>query len=124
MTDGVWPTALRLEPGGGCLHVTFTSGESFSLAAEYLRIMSPSAEVQGHMPSQRKTVGGKRQVVVTGVEPVGTYAVRLRFDDGHDTGIYTWETLHALGRDHDDRWSRYCEDLAAKGLSRDAPGQA
>ena len=124
MGDDAWPTEVRLEPGGTGLHVTFASGEAFDLPAEALRVMSPSAEVQGHMPSQRKTVGGKRHVAIIGVEAVGSYAVRLRFDDLHDTGIYTWATLHMFGREQDALWRRYLGELAAKGLSRDRPGEA
>ena len=119
----VWPSELRLHAGGGGLQVTFVSGETFDLPAEYLRIMSPSAEVQGHNESQRKTVGGKRRVAIIGVEPVGTYAVRLRFDDMHDTGIYTWGGLHELGDTYTAMWRRYLGELTAKGLSRDQPGE-
>jgi DUF971 family protein len=92
------------------------------LPAEYLRVSSPSAEVQGHAPAERKTVGGKRRVAIRGVEPVGTYAVRLVFDDGHDTGIYTWPYLHELGHDQPARWAAYLAALTQKGLDRDRPG--
>ena len=119
----VWPSELRVHAGGGGLHVTFVSGQTFDLPAEYLRVMSPSAEVQGHNESQRKTVGGKRRVAIIGVEPVGTYAVRLRFDDMHDTGIYTWGGLHELGATYTAMWRRYLGELTTKGLSRDEPGE-
>jgi DUF971 family protein len=85
--------------------------------------MSPSAEVQGHSPSERKTVPGKREVAIIGVQPVGTYAVKLVFDDMHDTGIYGWDYLHELGSRHDERWANYLAELDAKGLSRDRPAR-
>jgi DUF971 family protein len=120
----LWPRELRLAPGGRSLHVSFESGEAFDIDAEYLRVMSPSAEVQGHNESQRKTVGGKRQVAIIGVEPVGTYAVRLSFDDMHDTGIYTWRKLFTLGATYATAWQTYLDELTAKGLSRDKAGMA
>jgi DUF971 family protein len=101
--------------------VTFDDGTSFTLPAEYLRVESPSAEVQGHSPDERKTVPGKRNVMILEVLPVGNYAVRLVFDDMHSTGIYSWDYLHELGRDHDKRFQRYLDELEAKGLSRDTP---
>jgi DUF971 family protein len=88
------------------------------MPAEMLRVLSPSAEVQGHSPAQRVTVGGKRGVAVSALHPVGHYAVRIVFDDGHDTGIFTWAYLHDLGREKDARWHAYLDDLAAKGLDR------
>lgn len=118
-----WPVELRLRPGGRALAVTFEDGAAFELEAEYLRVTSPSAEVQGHSPAERKTVGGKRNVAIIGVAEIGNYAVRLTFDDMHDTGIYGWDYLHELGRDHARIWGGYCDDLAAKGLSRERPGQ-
>ena len=116
-----WPTELRLGPDRRALTVTFDNGERFALAAEYLRVMSPSAEVQGHSASERRTVGGKRDVAIRDVQPVGNYAVRLVFDDGHDTGLFTWDYLVELGREHADRWRTYCDALAASGQSRDPP---
>jgi DUF971 family protein len=116
-----WPTEVRLKKDRRTLAVAFDSGERYDLAAEYLRVMSPSAEVQGHTPSQRKTVGGKRDVGIMKVEPVGNYAVKLHFDDLHDTGIYSWDYLRRLGREHEERWGQYLEELADKGLSRDPP---
>jgi DUF971 family protein len=101
------------------LWVAFDDGSAFHLPAEYLRVESPSAEVQGHHPSQRQTVPGCRDVAITAVEPVGRYAVRLVFDDGHDTGIYSWDLLHALGMEQPARWDAYLRALAGKGLSRD-----
>ncbi len=122
--SGAWPTEIRLETGGRTLHVAFADGGRVALPAEYLRVESPSAEVQGHGPGERRTVGGKRRVAIRGVEAVGNYAVRLVFDDGHDTGIYTWETLAALGAEAPARWAEYLAQLGAKGLDRDRPGQA
>ena len=114
-----WPTQLRLHKDRKRLTVAFDNGESFELSAEYLRVRSPSAEVQGHSPDERKTVAGKRDVGILEVLPVGNYAVRLVFDDLHSTGIFSWPYLRELGRDHDASWREYLDDLAAKGLSRD-----
>ena len=116
-----WPTELRLAKDRRTLAVTFADGSAFTLPAEYLRVESPSAEVQGHNPDERKTVPGKREVMILEVLPVGNYAVRLVFDDMHSTGIYSWDYLHGLGRDYDARFARYLEELAAKGLSRERP---
>jgi DUF971 family protein len=112
-------TELRLNKAERTLHVEFDDGSRFALPAEYLRVESPSAEVQGHGPQQRRTVPGKRDVAIISVEPVGNYAVRLVFDDLHDTGIYSWDCLHELGREKEPRWSAYLAALAARGLSRD-----
>ena len=114
-----WPTEIRLSKDKSTLSVAFDDGAAFDLAAEYLRVTSPSAEVQGHSPSERKTVPGKRDVTIIGVEPVGNYAVKLIFDDLHSTGIYGWDYLHELGAKHDERWADYLSELEAKGLSRD-----
>ncbi len=122
-TSGVegtpWPTELRLREGSSVLAITFDDGQSFELAAEFLRVESPSAEVKGHGPGQEVTVGGKRSVSITGVEPVGNYAVRVDFSDGHNTGIFSWDYLRMLGTEHDDLWATYLEKLEAKGLTRD-----
>ena len=114
-----WPTELRLSKDRRTLRIAFDDGSAFDLAAEYLRVASPSAEVQGHSPSERKTVAGKRDVEIIGIEPVGNYAVRLRFDDLHDTGIYGWDYLFELGSRQDEKWQNYLADLDAKGLSRE-----
>jgi DUF971 family protein len=114
-----WPTELRLAKDKRTLTVAFDDGTRFDLAAEYLRVVSPSAEVQGHSPSERKTVPGKREVQILAVEPVGNYAVKLVFDDMHDTGIYGWDYLHAIGAGHGERWANYLAELDAKGLSRE-----
>jgi DUF971 family protein len=112
------PTEIRLDRAARVLHVTFEDGERFALPAEYLRVESPSAEVQGHGPGQRTFLGGKQTVGIGAVEPVGHYAVRLVFDDGHDTGIFSWDYLHELGVEQDRRWSDYLAALTARGLSR------
>jgi DUF971 family protein len=113
-----WPTELRLDKDKRVLTVGFDDGQSFALPAELLRVLSPSAEVQGHSPEQRVTVAGKKDVGILRVEPVGNYAVRIVFDDGHDTGLYVWEYLHELGQHQEARWRSYLADLAAKRLSR------
>lgn len=117
-TTEAWPTEIRLKADRRTLVVAFDSGEVFSIPAELLRVRSPSAEVQGHGAGQRKTVPGKRNVEILGVDPVGSYAVRLRFDDMHDTGIYPWSLLADLGRNQDRYLADYEAELAEKGLSR------
>jgi DUF971 family protein len=113
-----WPTELRLKRAERRLDVTFDDGTTFNLPAEYLRVESPSAEVQGHSASQKQTVPGKAQVAIERIEPVGHYAVRLIFDDGHDTGIFSWDYLHELGVEQDKRWQAYLAEIAARGLNR------
>ncbi len=115
------PTEIRLKRAKKRLELAFDDGSRFSLPAEYLRVESPSAEVQGHGPGQKVTVSGRREVGILRVEPVGQYAVRLVFDDLHDSGIYSWDYLHRLGREQAERWAAYEAELAAKGLSRDPP---
>jgi len=119
MNPARWPTEIRLSKDRRVLTVTFDDGTAFDLPAEYLRVTSPSAEVQGHSPSERKTVPGKRNVEIISVQPVGNYAVKLVFDDMHDTGIYGWDYLFALGEKQAERWANYLAELDAKGLSRD-----
>ncbi|ACB95412.1 gamma-butyrobetaine hydroxylase-like domain-containing protein [Beijerinckia indica] len=121
--EGQWPRELRLKDNGKTLSISFENGASYDLSAEYLRVMSPSAEVQGHSPEERVTVGGKEKCFIIGVEPVGTYAVRLTFDDMHSTGIYSWNFLYELGSQHEEKWNFYIAELASKGLTRDRPGQ-
>ena len=112
-------TTIRLNAADRVLCVEFDDGTTSSLPAEYLRVESPSAEVQGHGPGQKRTVPGKRSVAIVGIEPVGNYAVRLLFDDRHDTGIYSWEYLYELGQQQEQRWSAYLAALQERGLSRD-----
>src|SRR3954454_10758400 len=116
-----WPIELRLAKDKKALTVTFDTGESFALDAEYLRVMSPSAEVQGHSPDERKVQAGKRNVAILEVHPIGNYAVRLVFDDMHSTGIYSWDYFAELARNHPRKWQDYVDELASKGLSRDPP---
>jgi DUF971 family protein len=113
-----WPVELRLSDGGSLLRVAFDTGERLELAAEYLRVESPSAEVKGHGPGQEQLVWGKRQVKIKALEPVGTYAVRIIFDDGHSTGLFTWPYLLKLGREREDIWHAYLQKLGQAGLSR------
>lgn len=117
-----WPVEIRLAKDRRALHVAFDDGKTFSLTAELLRVTSPSAEVQGHSEAQRKTVGGKRDVTILSVDPVGNYAVRIGFDDMHSTGIYSWAFLRDLGVNAERRLQNYLDDLQAKGLDRDRPG--
>jgi DUF971 family protein len=114
-----WPTELRLHKDRKVLTVAFDSGETFDLAAEYLRVRSPSAEVQGHSPAERKIVAGKRDVGIIEVHPVGNYAVRLVFDDLHSTGIFSWSYLFELGAHRDNYWRDYLDELKVNNLSRE-----
>lgn len=117
--DQPWPTETRLHRDRSALTVAFDTGERFTFPAEYLRVRSPSAEVQGHAPDQRRTVPGKRRVRIDDVQPVGNYAVRLVFDDGHATGIFSWRYFMENGRRQQEYWRAYLDELAAKGLGRD-----
>jgi DUF971 family protein len=114
-----WPLELRLKKAEKLLEVVFDDGSRFRLPAEYLRVESPSAEVQGHGPGQKTLVAGRAHVGIIGLEPVGNYAVRITFDDLHDTGIYSWSYLYQLGVEQEKRWREYLDGLAANGLSRD-----
>jgi len=114
-----WPVEIRLKRTEKLLEIAFEDGARYRLPAEYLRVESPSAEVQGHGPGQKTLVHGRAHVGITAVEPVGNYAVRLVFDDLHDTGIYSWTYLRELGEEQDTRWERYLAALAAEGLSRE-----
>ena len=113
------PPVLELSDGGKVLKAAFPDGRMFELPAEFLRVVSPSAEVQGHSPEQRITVPKKKHVKIVSMTPVGNYATRLYFDDGHSTGLYTWGYLHLLGREKDSRWGSYLDELSAKGLTRE-----
>ena len=115
----VTPVEIRVRRASRRLEVDFEGGLKFSYPAEYLRVESPSAEVQGHSPAERVTVPGKRDVGISAVDPIGHYAIRIHFDDGHDTGIFTWEYLLQLGQEHVQRWEAYLAALEVKGFSRD-----
>ena len=117
-TDAAVPTEIRIRRATRTLEVDFADGAAAVLPAEYLRVESPSAEVQGHHPSERKTVPGKRAVNIAAVEPIGHYAVRIRFSDGHDTGIFTWVYLRTLHDEHAARWAAYLQALARQGMQR------
>ena len=116
-----WPAELRLKQAEKRLEIDFDDGSRFVLPAEYLRVESPSAEVQGHGPGQKTVVAGRRHVGILALEPVGNYAVRIRFDDLHDTGIYSWQYLYELGQEQATRWAAYEAALSERGLSRDPP---
>lgn len=121
MTDTditAWPVDVVLDRPNRQLSIRFDDGADFTLDAEFLRVHSPSAEVQGHTPDQRQTVGGKKSVGIVGIEEVGNYAIRIIFDDQHNSGLFTWKTLYRLGRDHDSLWQGYLIELAEKGLTR------
>jgi DUF971 family protein len=114
-----WPTQIRLKTEEKVLEVDFDDGSSFAFPAELLRVESPSAEVQGHNPADKQTVAGRRHIGILAVEPVGNYAVAIKFDDLHDTGIYSWQYLYELGQNQDRIWQNYLAAIEEKGLSRD-----
>lgn len=114
------PTDILLHQVSRVLEVAFDDGARFKLSCEYLRVYSPSAEVRGHGPGQGVLQTGKEQVNISRIEPVGNYAVKLVFDDGHETGLYTWDYLHQLGRNFDANWREYLAALAAAGYTRKA----
>ncbi len=116
-----WPDEIRYVSEDKRLEVGFDNGSRFSYPAELLRVESPSAEVQGHSASQKKIVAGRKHVGIMQIEPVGNYAVRIKFDDLHDTGIYSWQYLRQIGERQDQLWHDYLQALAARGLSRDPP---
>tara|TARA_B100001248_G_scaffold181633_1_gene138255 strand:- start:2312 stop:2683 length:372 start_codon:yes stop_codon:yes gene_type:complete len=113
-----WPLEINVFENGKVLELSFDNNDKFLIPAELLRVESPSAEVQGHGPNEKKILPGKQAVVILAVEQVGNYAVKLRFDDGHDTGIYSWKYLYHLGSQKAEVWSKYLKELASKGLSR------
>ena len=117
--QGPKPTEIRLKSEEKALEIDFDDGCTFSLPAELLRVESPSAEVQGHSASEKRTVAGRRHVGILGVEPVGHYAIRINFDDLHDTGIFSWEYLYRMGENQDELWQSYLAALEAQGLSRE-----
>ena len=114
-----WPTKITLRKEEKALNIAFDDGSFFELSAELLRVESPSAEVQGHIPDQKQTVPGRRHVGIIELEPVGNYAIRIKFDDLHDTGIFSWQYLYHLGNNKDMIWQNYLKSLEEKGLSRD-----
>jgi len=114
-----WPTEIRLRKDRKALNIRFDDGVDFELPAEYLRVLSPSAEVQGHSKEQRVTVPGKIDVAIAAVDPVGNYAVRLTFGDGHNSGLFSWTYLRQLGEEREMRWAEYLAELKAKGLARE-----
>jgi DUF971 family protein len=113
-----WPTEIRLRQEGKELAVAFDSAETFDFSAEYLRVLSPSAENKGHFEGERPVAHGKRHVRILRLEPVGNYAIRIVFDDGHETGLFSWAYLHELGRDRARLWDDYLARLAASGRDR------
>ena len=113
------PTEITLHQQSKTLEVAFDDGARYQLPFEFLRVLSPSAEVRGHGPGQEVLQVGKRDVLVTAVEPMGSYAVQLTFDDGHDTGLYTWEYLYELGSNQEEKWQDYLRQLEEAGESRD-----
>ncbi|MFI4988283.1 MAG: gamma-butyrobetaine hydroxylase-like domain-containing protein [Alphaproteobacteria bacterium] len=119
-----WPVEIRLKQAEKLLEVDFDDGVSYRYPAEYLRVESPSAEVQGHGPSQKQLVSGRRHVGILALEPVGNYALRISFDDLHDTGIFTWAYLYELGQQQTEKWQHYLAAIAASGLSREPPKRA
>jgi DUF971 family protein len=116
------PTEIRLHRASRTLELGYANGERYTLGCEFLRVHSPSAEVRGHGPGQEVLQTGKRMVTIDGIETVGNYALQFRFSDGHDTGIYAWDYLHALCRDHDRLWADYLRRLAGAGASREPAG--
>jgi DUF971 family protein len=114
-----WPIELKLAKGGGSLTIAFDNGEVFELSAEYLRVMTGSADGRGHGSGPRPPIPGKAHVAIVGISPVGAYAVRLAFDDGHDTGLYSWDLLHDLGARRAVHWDGYLADLKAADLTRE-----
>ncbi|MEA3534711.1 DUF971 domain-containing protein [Rhizobium sp. CC-YZS058] len=120
----IWPSELTVSKDRRTLTIVFTDGLRGAVPAEAMRVLSPSAEVQGHGPGQKVTVPGKREVTIRAVQPTGNYAVRIAFDDGHDTGIFTWAYLRQLVEEGDSLFAAYEAELAEKGLSRDRPGYA
>src|SRR3954471_20327914 len=115
----VWPVEIRLKQAEKALEIDFDDGSKFRFPAELLRVESPSAEVQGHGPGQKTLVPGRRHVGIMALEPVGNYAVRIKFDDLHDTGIYSWQYLYELGQEQGTRWAKYLAELQERGLSRE-----
>ena len=114
-----WPTEIRVNRAEKWLKISFDDGAAFTLPAELLRVESPSAEVQGHGPGQKTIVAGRRHVTILDLEPVGNYAVKIKFDDMHDTGMYSWRYLYQLGQNRGQLWQDYLKALEERGMSRD-----
>jgi len=114
-----WPVEIRLKTAEKALEIDFDNGERFRLPAEYLRVESPSAEVQGHNPAQKQLVHGRAHVGILAIEAVGNYAIRVKFDDLHDTGIFSWTYLYQLGVEQPQRWRAYLDELKKRGLGRE-----
>jgi len=123
MTDAPKPTELSLHQKSRILEIAYADGEHYELSYEFLRVHSPSAEVQGHGPGQGVLQVGKEDVMITHIDPVGSYAIQPSFDDGHDTGIYSWETLHELGKNKEKYWQEYLQKLASAGHKRKEDSQ-
>ncbi len=121
MSDTPKPTDINFHKVSHILEISFNDGSHFNLPTEYLRVFSPSAEVQGHGPGQEVLQIGKQDVNITKIEQVGNYAVQLSFDDNHDTGIYSWDTLYSLGKNYETRWQEYLDRLKEAGHERPEP---
>lgn len=119
-----WPVEVKLKQAQNLLEINFDDASHFQFSAEFLRVHSPSAEVKGHGPGQEVTVAGKRNVTITRLDPVGNYALRIHFDDGHDTGLYTWAYFYEMGQAKDKLWAEYLGRLAAQNLNRDSAAGA
>lgn len=119
-TETPTPTEIKLHRQSRVLEIAFSDGNTFALPCEFLRVYSPSAEVRGHGPGQEVLQVGKKNVEITHIEPVGSYAIQLTFSDGHDTGLYSWDVLHEYGLRQDEMWQRYLERMQEAGASRDA----
>lgn len=119
-----WPTEVKLKKAEKLLEISFDNGRVFRLPAEYLRVESPSAEVQGHGAGQKQIVHGRAHVGIMGLEPVGNYAIRIKFDDLHDSGIFSWRYLYELGERQEELWAKYLAELEKRGLSREPKRRA
>lgn len=115
-----WPTEIRVSPDKRTLKLVYKESEPVLFSAEFLRVHSPSAEVQGHSPRQKQTVGGKQNVEIMKIEPVGNYAIRISFDDMHNSGIFSWSFFQDMAPKYDELWQEYLVELETKGLSRTA----
>lgn len=113
------PSEIKLHQKSRLLEISYESGERYMLDFEYLRVFTPSAEARGHGPGQETLQTGKRNVTIDRIEPVGTYALRLVFSDGHDSGLYSWDLIHNLGKHHEELWQEYLNQIESQGLSRD-----